>query len=317
MVTFNQVRFIDQAVRSVLAQQAKFPIELVIGDDCSTDGTTDRLQVLAAEHPTKIRLLTHQSNVGFARNSLDVMAHCRGEYLACLDGDDYWTTTDGLARQVAYLQSHPECALCFGRADYLIDATGEIYAGAVGPAQRQASYDLDDLLAQGNFVTTNSVVLRRSLLDQEALARHGLALLCIDFIKHLLLATQGRLGYIDEVFYVYRGHSGGVFNGQSKVKQVRAALAVYEEMGAALQVNERTSFRLGVARGNLDLFRALGRSDGLRSRFEAAARALRFAPMRRKPGVGWAILRETAGKLGRRWGGTAEAAGSEQGGGGT
>jgi glycosyltransferase involved in cell wall biosynthesis len=303
LVTYNQVHFIEQAVRSVLAQEAPFALELVIGDDGSTDGTTELLQRLAAEHPAKIRLLNRRRNVGFAQNSLDVIAHCRGEYLACLDGDDYWKTTDGLARRVAYLQSHPDCALCFGRADYLLEATGQVFPGAVGPVRRQTSYDLDDLLAEGNFVATNSVVLRRSLLDQEALARHSLALLCVDFIKHLLLARRGRLGYIDEVFYVYRGHSGGVFNGEPKVNQVRAALAVYEEMGEALQVSERASFRLGVARRHVDLFRALGRSDGLRARFGAAARALLRAPIRRKPGVAWAVVRETAGRLGSLKGG--------------
>ena len=136
LVTYNQVRFIGQAVRSVLAQQTPFPIELVIGDDCSTDGTTNLLRALAAEHPNTIRLLTRERNLGFARNSLDVIAHCRGEYLACLDGDDYWTTTDGLARQVAYLRAHPECVLCFGRADYLLDPTGKVYPGVVGPDRK-------------------------------------------------------------------------------------------------------------------------------------------------------------------------------------
>jgi glycosyltransferase involved in cell wall biosynthesis len=300
LVTYNQVRFIGQAVRSVLAQRTPFSIELVIGDDCSTDGTTDLLRALAAEHPHTIRLLTRERNLGFARNSLDVIAHCRGEYLACLDGDDYWTTTDGLARQVAYLQAHPECVLCFGRADYLLDPTGQVYPGVVGPARRQPSYDLDDLLAQGNFVTTNSVVLRRAQLDQEALARHSLALLCVDFVKHLLLARRGRLGYLDEVFYVYRGHSGGVFNGQPKVKQAQAALAVYAEMGAALQVTERASFRLGLARGHVELFRALRRADGVRARLGAAARALRLAPAAEKPAILGALLREAGGKL-RSW----------------
>jgi glycosyltransferase involved in cell wall biosynthesis len=301
MVTYNQVRFIGQAVRSVLAQRTPFPVELVIGDDGSTDGTTDLLRTLAAEHPGTIRLLTRDRNLGFARNSLDVIAHCHGEYLACLDGDDYWTTTDGLARQVAYLETHPDCVLCFGRADYLIDATGEILPGAVGPTQHQPSYDLDDLLAQGNFVTTNSVLLRRPQLDQEALARHSLALLCVDFVKHLLLAQRGRLGYLDEVFYVYRGHPGGVFNGQPKVKQARAALAVYVEMGAALQVKERASFRLGLSRRYLDLFRALGRSDGLKNRLGAAGQALRLAPLAEKPGILGALLREVGGKVKSRW----------------
>jgi hypothetical protein len=178
-----------------------------------------------------------------------------------------------------------------------------VYAGVVGPDRRQPSYDLDDLLARGNFVTTNSVVLRRAQLDQEALARHSLSLLCVDFVKHLLLARRGRLGYLDEVFYVYRGHSGGVFNGQPKVKQARAALAVYAEMGGALQVTDRASFRLGLARGEVDLFRALGRSDGLRARLGAAARALRLAPAAEKPAILGALLREAGGKLRSRWGG--------------
>jgi glycosyltransferase involved in cell wall biosynthesis len=302
MITYNHARFIVQSVRSVLAQRAPFPFELVIGDDCSTDGTTELLRALAADHPATIRLLPREQNLGFARNSLDVVAHCRGKYLAFLEGDDYWTQDDSLARQVAYLENHPECSLCFGRADYLIEATGEVLRGAVGPTRRQATYDLDDLLARGNFIPTNSVLLRRTQLDEAALAQHTLALPVGDFVKHLLLAREGQLGYIDEVFYVYRGHAGGVFSGQPKARQAMAGLAVYERMGPEYGWTERDSFRLGLARGHLELFRALVQADGIRPRLRAAARALWQAPMGAKPEVLHALLREVGGRLWNRRG---------------
>lgn len=292
MITYNHERFIAQAVESVLAQQAPFAIELVIGEDCSTDGTREILRRLAAEHPDQIRLLARERNMGFARNSLDVIAQCRGDYLALLEGDDYWVAKDRIARQVAFLEANPSYSLCFGRADYLIDQTGQILPGAVGPDEPKATFDLDDLLTLGNIVPTASVVLRRKLLDQQALARHSLVLPVGDFVSNLLLAMKGPLGYFPEVFYVYRAHSGGVFSLKPKTTQVKASIAVYDHFGRHYELSERPSFRRGYSRLQLELFRALRRADGFNARLTAARLTLRHAPATEKPRVLFALFRE-------------------------
>ena len=115
MLTYNHEKFIAQAIESVLIQRTNFPIELVVGEDCSTDGTREIVRRYAAARPDIIRLVFHEKNVGAYENGQDVLAACQGEYIALLEGDDYWTSPDKLQRQADYLDAQPACALCFHR----------------------------------------------------------------------------------------------------------------------------------------------------------------------------------------------------------
>lgn len=110
VVTYNQREFIGRALDSVLAQQTDFDLEIVVGDDGSTDGTRAVCEAYAARHP-QIRLMPEAPNKGVARNYFDCLEACRGEYVADCAGDDAWCDPQKLARQVALLDAHPEVAL--------------------------------------------------------------------------------------------------------------------------------------------------------------------------------------------------------------
>src|SRR5256885_17089820 len=103
IVTYNQEKFIAQAVNSVLAQQTSFPFEIVIGEDCSTDGTRGIVQRLVAENPDKIRAICREKNLGMLENHRATYGACRGEYIAFLQGDDYWTDPQKLHKQREFL----------------------------------------------------------------------------------------------------------------------------------------------------------------------------------------------------------------------
>src|SRR3954451_17918743 len=91
IITYNQEKFIEQAVRSALMQKVNFPYEIVIGEDCSTDGTRDIVRRLAEENPGRIRAILREKNLGMHLNHRATHAACTGQYLAILEGDDYWT----------------------------------------------------------------------------------------------------------------------------------------------------------------------------------------------------------------------------------
>ena len=105
VVTYNHHRFIEQAIESVLAQKLDVDWELVVGDDCSTDGTTELLLQLRDRFPDRIRLILHDvnSNDRGRTNFRNTLSACKGEYIAYLDGDDYWTDENKLSVQVDYL----------------------------------------------------------------------------------------------------------------------------------------------------------------------------------------------------------------------
>ncbi len=112
-ITYNHERYVEKALRSVCEQETDFDYEVVVGEDCSTDSTREILRRVAEDYPQKVRLLFREKN--FGRPTLNVYnttMECRGEYLAYLEGDDYWTDKHKLQKQVDFLKSHPEYIAC-------------------------------------------------------------------------------------------------------------------------------------------------------------------------------------------------------------
>ena len=90
MLTYNHAAYIDDAICSVLRQRCPFGYELLIADDHSTDGTSERCQAWADRFPDRIRYIRNPHNKGLARNFMDSYALLRGEYVAICEGDDWW-----------------------------------------------------------------------------------------------------------------------------------------------------------------------------------------------------------------------------------
>ncbi len=121
-ITYNHKDYVERALKSVLAQETDFPFEVVVGDDCSTDGTQEILKEIAAKDE-RVRLFLRSENTG-GRPTLNVYEttkRCTGEYLAYLEGDDYWTDTHKLQKQVSFLEANSGYTGCT-HAIQMVDA---------------------------------------------------------------------------------------------------------------------------------------------------------------------------------------------------
>ncbi len=112
MLAYNHERFIEQALNSILMQQVDFAYEVIVGEDCSTDSTRSIIKRYEDEFGGRMKPIYREKNMGAARNMLDCLEHCQGEYIALLEGDDYWETSDKLAYQVHFLDEHKEYVAC-------------------------------------------------------------------------------------------------------------------------------------------------------------------------------------------------------------
>jgi glycosyltransferase involved in cell wall biosynthesis len=111
MITYNHERYLAEAIEGVIRQETDFPIELLIGEDCSTDGTRNIALGYQQRFPEKIRVITFERNVGGHKNAARLIAAVRGQYIAFCEGDDYWHRADKLQRQIAVLQGDPNVIL--------------------------------------------------------------------------------------------------------------------------------------------------------------------------------------------------------------
>lgn len=213
VVTYNHAPYITRALDGFLMQKTDFPFRVIVGDDASTDGTTDIIRRYAEQHPDIIKPIFHPENIGAFDNSMSVYRAAQTPYVALCDGDDYWTDPDKLQMQVDFLDSHPDFSLCFHPV--AVRHEGESLPDSRIPPDGfrfpKKGLGLKDLL-ESNFIQTNSVVYRwRFNRDPLSLIPDGIA--PGDWFIHLLHAETGKIGFIDRTMAVYRRHATGIWTG--------------------------------------------------------------------------------------------------------
>ncbi|MCX5829841.1 MAG: glycosyltransferase [Deltaproteobacteria bacterium] len=214
IITYNQDKYISQAVKSAVEQCVNFEYEVVIGDDCSTDNTRNILLTFQAQYPDRVKLLLHDRNLGLKgkNNFVATLKACRGKYVALLEGDDYWTSTLKLQKQFDFLENHPDFAICF-------HPTWCFYENNDSKPYVFPNYDGKDVftvydLLKGNFMQTCSVMFRNKLFDEFPKWFYDITL--GDHILHLLNAHYGEIKCIEETMGAYRIHPGGIWSMQFK-----------------------------------------------------------------------------------------------------
>lgn len=241
LITYNHEPFLSQAVESVLAQQTDFEYEILIAEDCSTDNTRRIAKEFAARYPDRIRLSLSESNVGTNAVILRGLADARGEYVALLDGDDYWSSPEKLRLQARFLDDHPECSMCYHAADTLHpDGTVSPFPKPLRPAALTAK----SILRQ-HLIATCSVMFRRS--SAEPLPPWYGNCVFDDWPLYFVLAERGRVGYLDECLGVYREHGGGAWSGLSRQAKLENSVRFYSQMTQWVGERYRSTLAEGLA----------------------------------------------------------------------
>jgi glycosyltransferase involved in cell wall biosynthesis len=167
MLTYNHVSHIAEAIEGVLKQQTDFPFELVIGEDCSTDGTRQIVMDYGRRYPNVIRVITTSSNVGAFKNSKRVTDSCVGKYVAFCEGDDYWHHPLKLQKQVRFLESQPQYGLVHSNYDDLYIKNKKLVRNSIpacGPFNDDDAFC--EILSHKRKVMTLTVCLRRQLWNK-------------------------------------------------------------------------------------------------------------------------------------------------------
>jgi glycosyltransferase involved in cell wall biosynthesis len=222
IITYNQENFIAQAIESALMQETTFDYEIVIGEDCSTDKTRQIVSHFAKKHRHQIRLIPSRYNIGMNRNFVKTLETCNGEYIAILEGDDYWTDPNKLQSQVTFLDNNHEYSCSFHPVRILYESDKK-YIDYLPPKIKD-NYSLDELL-YGNFIQTCSIVFRNKLFPR--FPEWVLALKLMDWPLHIFNAEHGPINYIDRIMSVYRIHENGVWSCANEIKKIDATIEMY------------------------------------------------------------------------------------------
>ncbi|MBZ9779446.1 glycosyltransferase [Psychroflexus sp. CAK8W] len=218
LMTYMHAPFIKEAMEGIMMQETDFKVEIVIGDDFSTDGTLDIIRTYSDTDNIHIKILKREKGdaywqkrqeLGRLYNFINILENCSGKYVALLDGDDYWTDPLKLQKQVEFLEANKEYSMCFHKVDLIHPDLSISEDNITNVPVRHET--IENLASRGNYIHTPSVLFRNDNLEWP----DGFKLVPIgDFFLYMLLASNGKIGYIQEKMAVYRVGSG-IWSGKS------------------------------------------------------------------------------------------------------
>lgn len=214
-ITYNHEKFIRQTLEGFVMQKTNFPFIVHISDDASTDRTQEIIREYADEYPDIIKPNFRTKNDP-KTHYVATMMLAEGEYYANCEGDDYWVDPFKLQKQVDFLDSHPECSICFHNTVMEWQDDSGQPVEMLPPIERHYKngqiLDINDLL-KGNFIAACSVMYRwrfnRTDFKIEDQYPNGID--PGDWFMHLFHAQVGKIGFLYDVMAVYRRHKGGIW----------------------------------------------------------------------------------------------------------
>jgi glycosyltransferase involved in cell wall biosynthesis len=244
ITAFNSERWIARALDSALSQKTSFPIEIIVGDDCSSDRTVAIARSYKERYPGIVRVLERPAKLGMQRNYYETFETCRGKYVAWLDADDYWTDHHKLQLQVEVLESDASVSVCshFVRQ---VDQNGvpQRENQRTFPAGR---YGVKDIVSE-NFVQSPSIVFRNGLhrsLPESFFELPGL----VDWPMLVMAGLSGDIVVLDRVMANYSITPGSAYMSKGPLYQDRLDLIFCEHMEQFLPAKFHGAVRRARAR---------------------------------------------------------------------
>lgn len=196
VTTYNQDRYIEDCLVSVLMQLQDAALEILVGDDGVGEETPHIIGRLMVRYPGVIRYFRHEKNLGPSANYQFLVRAARGHYIAHLDGDDFWLPGK-IRAQLQWMTVNPDSTACYTNAVVVSDdrkVRGVFCSEIEGPVS------LEYLLVKGNFLNHSSMLYRAKykslILD--------IAGPFIDYRMHLNFAKLGPLGFNSAAYVAYR-----------------------------------------------------------------------------------------------------------------
>jgi glycosyltransferase involved in cell wall biosynthesis len=191
-------------------QKTTFPYEIIIADDCSTDGTSAICAEYAAKYPNKTRHLRGEYNVGGVEKERRAIEAAQGEYVALCEGDDYWTDPYKLQKEVDILDNDPNVMLVYTGFNN-VDENGKLFYRADYEylMKLSKSGEMFGSELEKNRIMTLTTCLRREVLFSELYQNCPLK---YDLTFSLTASLMGKLVYLPDRTGCYRMNPDSLMN---------------------------------------------------------------------------------------------------------
>ena len=238
--TYQHVNYIAEAINSFLMQETTFPVEILVHDDASTDGTADIVKRYAEEYPCLINPIYQKENQfskGVKPFANFQFPRARGKYIAFCEGDDYWTDPHKLSKQVDFLEHFPDYVFCYTRFNVLDEKSG------IREPDQNEHYFTNyngiefnfEVFAKGWHMGTQTLVFKKEALEKN---NHFSNPKFRDTFLICDLLTVGKGYCLSNFSAVYRLHPGGIYSPKSKAEKAKIATEIYKEIFLTYKDND-------------------------------------------------------------------------------
>jgi glycosyltransferase involved in cell wall biosynthesis len=270
VVTYNQNKFISECLQSIVDQKTSFSFEVLVGDDCSTDGAQDMIREFSKKYPHLIKLVLHSKNIGSTLNYLSVHNLATGDYVCECDGDDFWLPGK-LAIQTKVMEENLDLVQTWHR-QLVVNAHSDVIG--MFP-KRFPSFIFGKPLSFIDLAHSYGLVGQHSsqMYRRSARSVRERSKLTIDYFFALDISSQGLSLHLPNTLGCYRVISGGSMTQNSKGRDsVDIALLEAALYFSAKYPATKTAFKANV------MIRALGAIYRRRTNYRFLYTAIRDYP---------------------------------------
>ena len=239
---YNHEKYIHQAIESFLIQETDFPFEVILHDDASTDSTARIVNECKNKYPKIIQAILQEENQyskGFKISPI-LLPYTKGKYIAFCEGDDYWTDTKKLQKQVKILDNNPELVIC-GHWCSNIDEKGSFLTKQSLTGEHCPEFFNIENALTGTPIHPNSWMYRRINWKDHKHYDLLTALPVGDDPMMLMLLSQGTGYCMKEYCSAYRLHAGGSWSSMAEYKKSLAVLQC--NVGSLFFIPKRLFFK--------------------------------------------------------------------------
>lgn len=228
ILSYNHKEFIADCIESALAQKGDFHHEIILSDDASKDGTSEIIKRYAEKYPKIIRDISSSSNAGISANYLRCFSEAGGNFIAVLEGDDYWTDPEKNLKQANFLVDNLEAKIVFSRVNLLDTKKNKLVEF---PRQNGLPSLLNGLhIIRDEYL--NPIANLSSTMFRKDVATSIPNIVFSPRINEISLCFYldriGKIGFIDSVMGVYRLNPGSVWTGASEEKRLIESIVIRE-----------------------------------------------------------------------------------------
>ena len=238
LICYNQEDYITKAIDSVLMQEVDFKYEIVLSDDCSTDGTSDICLRYAKKYPNIIRLIKRDKNIGGVNNYIENYFLCKGKYVAFLEGDDFWIDPHKLQKQVDFLENNESYVICCSYVE-IIDEHGK-FCGRLSLDRKDTTTIRD--LCKGDYIATATCMVRNKLIKD--VPKGIFKFNGCDWSFDLLNAQYGMIKFLDETLAAYRIHPNGAWSKKSQKQKSRDTIKLVNMLDEMFDYKYTNEFQI-------------------------------------------------------------------------